>query len=77
MLQVFLKNAIRQILQLMLDRNSNKMCTCGAQLTPPVSLCFLHILFSEGGFTLGTAPAFFVQVWHPGFVDPGPAPTML
>ena len=33
----------------------------------------IYILFSEGGFNLGTATAFFVQVWHPGFVDLGPA----
>ena len=34
----------------------------------------IYILFSEGGFNLGTATAFFVQVWHPVLVDPGTAP---
>ena len=36
---------------------------------------FKILLFSEGGFALGTTPAFFVLVWHPSFVLPGPAPT--
>ena len=42
----------------------------------PYSMQFLScsISLGEGGFNLGTAPTFFVQVWHPGFVDPGLAP---
>ena len=38
MLHVFLDNVIRKMLQLMLDRDSNTMFTCGVQLSPPVSL---------------------------------------
>ena len=35
------------------------------------------LLFSEGIFTPGLAPAFLKRVQHPGFVGPGPAPAFL
>ena len=34
----------------------------------------VNVSFSEGGFTLCPAPVLFVRVWHPGFVNPSPAP---
>ena len=29
------------------------------------------VYLCEGRFNLGPAPALFVRVWHPGFIDPG------
>ena len=52
----------------------NSQDSCANMATNPLMLPerFQSLLsFSEGGFTLGQVPAFFVRVWNPGFVDPG------
>ena len=46
----------------------------GGVYIKPRSKTTSYILFSEGGYTMVPEPAFFVRVWHTGFVDPGPAP---